>query len=199
MAPPYSQLPSLSITTESMFFPGDLDTDLQLLNVQAVVELPASSGVCYTRAGSSSPPDYALAVAEVSWPSIRVEYWCSPRMASLTVYKNESAGYSFEGLEGTLLSIQFGDDSGEWLALLLQLDTDGGGGGQAVAILNRTGVFSAPSFESLIPAGGVLMRVANLWVIDSVMLVDLVTRQMQVSVIAPLVFRQRSDVWLLSR
>jgi hypothetical protein len=194
MAPAYSQLPSLSITTESMFFPGDLDTDLQLLNVQAVVELPASSGMCYTRAGSASPPDYVLAVAEVSWPSIRVEYWCSPRMASLTVYKNESAGYDFEGLEGTLLSLQFGDGSGEWLALLSQLDNDGG---QAVVILNRTGVSLAPSFDNLIPAGAVLMRVANLWIINGVILVDLVTRRMQVAALFRVVFRQQSNLLVL--
>ena len=52
-----------------------------------------------------------IVVAEVSWPAVRVDYWCAPRMPSLTVYKNDSAGYAFAAVEGTLMSMQFGDDS----------------------------------------------------------------------------------------
>jgi hypothetical protein len=169
----------MSVATESMFFPGTPDPSLVVRNVQASVELPVASGVCLARP-ATSPPDYALAVAEVEWPKVAVEYWCAPRMASGSVYRNETAGYMNATVPGTLLSLQFGDDTGGWLALLVQA----GEGVQAVFLLNRTGLFEAPPVDTILPTGVVLMRIENLWVIHGALVVDLVTRKMTSSRVA---------------
>ena len=176
---PVLPLPSINVATESMFFPGTPDPSLVVRNVQASVELPSSSGVCLARP-ATSPPDYALAVAEVEWPKVTVEFWCAPRMASGSVYRNETSGYQHDTVPGTLLSLQFGDDTGGWLALLVQA----GEGVQAVLLLNRTGLFEAPPLATILPAGAVLMRIDNLWVIHGALVVDLVTRKMTSSRVA---------------
>ena len=172
MAPPVSQLPPLSVSMESMFFPGEPDPELVLENAQASVELASSSGTCFPRAG---PADFALAVAETSWPAVAVRYWCAPRMPSLPVYKSDALGYGADAVPGTLLDIQFGDASGEWLAMLLQLDQHA----QEVQLLNRTGLTVTPALDAALPSDTVLMRVTNLWIIGGTLLVDLVTRRMQ--------------------
>lgn len=169
---PTVPMPSISVSTESMFFPGALDPSLLLNNVEASVEVPSSSGVCLARP-STSPPDYALAVAEVTWPAILVEYWCAPRMASGSVYRNQTSGYGSSGVPGTLLSLQFGDDTGGWLAILVQAAD-----AQEIWLVNRTGAYNTPPVDAILPAGVALMRVENLWVIHGVLVVDLVTRRM---------------------
>ena len=168
---------TLTVATESAFFPGTLDTSLVLSNAVAVVEVRASEQACLQRP-RTSPADYSLAVAELTGAAVRVGYWCAPLMSSAGVYRNASSGYGPYTLPGTVLSIQFGDDSGGWLAALVET---GNSGGQRVVLVNRTGQFTAPSFESRLGKMQVLMRVENLWAVEGGILADLVTRRMVAS------------------
>jgi hypothetical protein len=165
---------TLTVATESAFFPGTLDASLVLSNAVAVVEVRASDRVCLPRA-ATSPPDYSLAVAELTGSVVRVGYWCAPLMSSAGVYRNASSGYGPHTLPGTVLSVQFGDDSGAWLAALVETENKGG---QRVVLVNRTGQFTTPSFQSRLGPRQVLMRVENLWVVEGGILADLVTRRM---------------------
>ena len=168
----------VTITTESAFFPSaQQDADLVLpTGAAAMVEVPVVRGVCASRSRMEYP-DYALAVAElVDGTGVRVRYWCAPLMGSSGLYRNETSGYGPVTLPAgmTVMSLQFGDDSGTWLAALLT----GAGGKPAVCLVNRTGAFLAPGWDGLMLPKQVLMGVENLWVVEGMILVDLVTRRM---------------------
>lgn len=161
----------MSVATESAFFPGTLDESLTVSNAIASVEIPASRGVCLKRL-STSPADYVLAVAELTGVVVKVTFWCAPLMSSSGVYRNESSGYTGT-LPGTVLSLQFGDDTGEWVAGLVQQSDS-----QKVYLVNRTGVYPTPSLTDRLGTDQVLMRVENMWAVEGGILVDLVTRRM---------------------
>jgi hypothetical protein len=162
----------MTVTTESAFFPSaQQDPDLMLTGqAMAIVEVPTARGVCVARARMEYP-DYALAVAELVDGGVRVRYWCAPLMGSAGLYRNATSGYGPVTLPGTLLSLQFGDETGTWLAALTA-------GPAAVYVVNRTGAFRAPGWDDLMQPKQVLMRVENLWVVEGTILVDLVTRRM---------------------
>ena len=170
----------VSVETESMFFPGDVDGNLVLNNAAAVVEVPASrssqeDGVCLARP-RTTPPDYVLAVAELAGAAVRVRYWCAPLMTGSGVYLSEStSGYGPTSLPGIVMSVSFGDDTGEWVAALVEMD----GGKQRVFLVNATGQFITPPFEDRMGPKQVLMRVENMWSVAGGILVDLVTRRME--------------------
>jgi hypothetical protein len=168
---PASKSTTMSVSTESAFFPGTLDETLTVSNAIASVEVPPSLGVCLRRA-ITSPPDYVLAVAELTGVLAEVTFWCAPLMSSSGVYKNLSSGYSAT-LPGTVLSLQFGDDTGGWMAGLVQQSD-----GQKVFLVNRTGVYPTPSLTQLLGTNQVLMRVENMWMVEGGILLDLVTRRM---------------------
>ena len=171
----------VSMDTESSFFPGGGDTttmmddaSLALSNAMATVEVPSSQGVCLARP-RTSPPDYVLAVAELEGSAgVRVQYWCAPLMSSSGVYRSESnRGYGPTTLPGAVLSVQFGDDTGKWVMVLVQ-----GEAGQRVYLVNQTGQFITPSFSDRLGPSQILMRVENMWAVEGGILVDLVTRRM---------------------
>jgi hypothetical protein len=169
---------SLSVTTESSFFPGSPDATLALVGTAvAAVEIPTARGVCLPRA-RTNPPDYALAVAELVGAGLWVRFWCAPLMGSAGVYRNVSSAYGPVDLPGSVLSAQFGDDTGEWVAALVQPP---GGAQQRVVVVNRTGVFEAPGWDDRMARTQVLMRVENMWVVEGAILVDLVTRHVVAS------------------
>ena len=163
---------SVTVSMESLFFPGELDAGLMLANVSASVELPTALGGCLVRAQQQ---DFALALAEVSAQDVRVQFWCAPRSPSSTVYRSDRAGYGPITVPGALLDLQFGDDSGDWLAALSQLPD----ATQGVFLLNSSGVFQAPPVVSgLLGDGNVLLRVQNLWVVEGFLLVDVLARRL---------------------
>jgi hypothetical protein len=165
---------TVTATVESLFFPGQLDGDLALTNATAVVELDPYGGLCLSRSGQTQ--DLALMVAEVMAQDVRVQVWCSPQMASTPVYRAETGGYGPLTVPGALLQVQFADKpAGAWLAALSQLETD-----QGVFVLNASGVFRAPPI-TLPPgeAGKAIMRLENLWVLEGLILVDVLARQIQ--------------------
>lgn len=166
----------VSVVTESAFFPGAANPDLQLDNATALTEVSPALGVCFPRP-VTTPADYALAVAELAGSTVRVRFWCAPLMSSAAVYRNDSSGYGPVTLPGTVLSVQFGDDSGGWLAVLVQMP--GAREGQRPFLVNRTGHFILPPFEGVLPTHSVLMKVENLWVVEGLILADLVTRRME--------------------
>ena len=99
---------TLTVSIESMFFPGELDTGLMLTNVSASVELPVALGGCLLRAATQQQ-DFALALAEVSSTGqVLVQFWCAPRMPSSTVYKSSRPSYGPLKVPGGLLDLQVG-------------------------------------------------------------------------------------------
>ena len=168
---------TVSVAIESAFFPGaETDQSLALAGALALVEVPSAQGMCLARA-RTVPPDYALAVAELVGGGLRVQYWCAPLISSSGVYRSEAAdgGYGPVALPGTVMSAQFGDDTGRWLAALVQLVADGG---QGVFLVNRTGVFATPPLAERLGPMQALMRVENLWAVEGGVLVDVVTRRL---------------------
>jgi len=157
---------------ESLFFPGELDEGLMLTNVSASVELPAALGGCLRRANQQ---DYALALAEVRVSAVQVQFWCAPRAPSSTVYRSERAGYGPTTVPGALLSLQFGDGTGDWLAALSQLAD----GTQGVFLLNSSGIYQTPPVvTALLGDGNTLLRLENLWVVEGFLLVDVLARRL---------------------
>ena len=67
-------LPDLSVQTESLFFPGQLDSSLVLSNATAVTEV--SPGPYCVNRGSNMPSDYCVAVAEFASPNLQVWLGC---------------------------------------------------------------------------------------------------------------------------
>ena len=167
---------TMSVSIESSFFPGvETDDSLALTGVVAVVEVPSTQGMCLARA-RTAPPDYVLAVAELVG-GVRVQYWCAPLISSSGVYRSEVAdgGYGPTALPGTVTSAQFGDDTGRWLAALVQLPGDEGA---RVYLVNKTGAFVTPPLEDRLGPMQKLMRVENMWVVEGGVLVDVVTRRL---------------------
>lgn len=165
---------TVSVATESPFFPGEVDLSLALTLAVASVEMPSSLGTCLPRP-RTTPPDYAVAVAEMMGGGLRVQFWCAPLSSSSGMYRSEtSSGYGPTVLPGAVLSANFGDDTGNWVAALVQMP--GEGAGQRVYLVNSTGAFAAPAFEPLLQSKQKLMRVENMWTMGGGILVDLVTR-----------------------
>jgi len=175
---------SLTVAMESLFFPGELDAELALGNASAVVELRPGLAGCQAR-----PPgqeDYAVAVAETNERAeVRVQVWCAPRMASAPVYRQGGGGFGPVTVPGALLDLQFGDDTGGWLAALAQLPD-----GQAVFLLNATGAFQAPAL--VLPGENVLLRIENLWLVEGFVLVDVLTRRLA-SYVDPVTGKQSAE------
>jgi hypothetical protein len=76
-----------------------------------------------------------------------------------------------------MLDLQFGDGTGDWLAALTQL----AGGGEGVYLLNGTGIFALPVIEKSILGESILLRIQNLWLIEGLVLIDVMARQLKVS------------------
>lgn len=163
---------TVKATVESLFFPGQLDDDLVLTNATAVVELKLGQGGCLARR-SLEENDLAVAVAEVSGQTVNVQVWCSPRMASGSLYRSNDGKYGPLEVPGALLQLQFGDDSGTWLAALSQLEDSVRG----VFLLNSSGVFRAP--DVIIADGDTLVRIENLWVLEGLILIDVLARRLE--------------------
>jgi hypothetical protein len=166
---------TVTVATESPFFPGEVDMSLALESAVAFVQVPSTQGVCLERA-RTTPPDYALAVAELVGGGLRVQYWCAPHSSSSGVYRSETGdGYGPTALPGRVLTANFGDDTGGWVAALVQMP-GGDDAGQRVYLVNQSGAFATPAFESLLQAKQKLVRVENMWAVAGGILVDLVTR-----------------------
>lgn len=165
---------TIRASVESMFFPGELDGDLMLTNATAVVELRPGQGGCLARSAAEGQ-DLAFAVAEVSGQTVSVQVWCSPRTASGSVYRSTGGG-AFGPLvvPGALLQLHFGDDTGGWLAALSQLED----AVEGVFLLNSSGVFRAPDVALSSSGGQALIRVENLWVIEGLLLIDVLARRL---------------------
>jgi len=163
---------TISVAMESMFFPGELDEDLMLTNASASVELPYALGGCLLRTGQQ---DLALALAEVSTADVRVQFWCVPRSPSSAVYRSDRPGYGPTTVPGALLDLQFGDDTGDWLAAMAQLDD----GSQGVFLVNSSGLFQTPAIvQSLLGDGNTMLRLENLWLVEGFILVDVLARRL---------------------
>lgn len=174
---------SLSVTMESLFFPGELDAELALTNVSASVELRLGLGGCQARPAGQH--DYAVAVAEVSVEqAVRVQVWCAPRMASTPVYLSGLGGFGPLSVPGALLDLQFGDDTGGWVVALVQASV------QSVYLLNASGIFPAPSLQ--LPGENVLLRVENLWLVEGFVLIDVLTRRLA-SYVDPVTGKQSAE------
>ena len=165
---------TITVAMESLFFPGELDEDLMLTNASASVELPSALGGCLLRAAAQMQ-DLALALAEVSASDVRVQFWCVPRAPSSTLYRSQRVGYGPVAVPGALLDLQFGDDTGDWLAAMAQLAD----GSQGVFLVNASGLFQTPPIlQTLLGSENTMLRLENLWAVEGFILVDVLARQL---------------------
>jgi hypothetical protein len=151
--PPVPQ-PDMSVAAESLFFPGQLDPSLQLVNASASIEVNGT-GVCLARPGQD-PQDMAIAVAEVEGAAMRVTVWCVPLVPSATVYRATAAGFGPAQLPGDVLRASFGGP--DWVALLLQVAD-----AQVVAWLDAGGLHFPLSPASYLPPDRDYVGIMNLW------------------------------------
>lgn len=105
------------------------------------------------------------------------QIWCAPQLPVSPVYRSEVTGYGPHTVPGAMLDLQFGDDTGDWLAVLTQLP----GGGEGVYILNATGVHALPGIEDSLLGGNIQLRVQNMWLIEGLVLIDVLARRMTVT------------------
>lgn len=174
-SPGVVQLPELTVTSESLFFPGQEDRALSMSNVTSSVEISPVS-FCLNRE-STVPPDYAIALAQCDGLTVSVQFWCVPRQASATVYRVAGEGDWYFGekvLSGDLLASRF-NEGAEWLALLIMEL-----GETKVHWLKRAGfIISAPDLSINMPYGATFVRIQDMWVIEGSIVVDVVVRRFE--------------------
>lgn len=74
-------MPENSLTTESMFFPGELSADMVISGAIAVTQVSPEDCVART------PPDQAIRVAHMSGQDLHVSSFCAPQTPGQGVYR----------------------------------------------------------------------------------------------------------------
>ena len=164
-------MPTIEVETESVFFPGGYDSTMTLSNATAATQLNGT-GVCTARL-SGVPPDLALAVAQLTFPSLTVEVYCVPQAPGVGVYQVTSAGYGPYTLPGDLMVASFINPYS--LALLLRIAGD-----DALYLASPYNFSAMPPLDaSLVPSNLVLIRIVSMWPIEDGLVVDMVFRGFQ--------------------
>jgi len=178
-------MPTIEITTESPFFPGSYDSTMALSNATAVTQANGI-GVCTARAAGVQP-DFAVAVAELTMPTLTVEVYCVPQAPGVAVYRVQTAGYGPYTLPGDLMVAAFID--AKQLALLLRIEDE-----DAVYLATPSGFNPLPPLDaSLVPSNLVLIRIVSMWPIEGGLVVDMVFRGFQSTTIVASVLNFRYE------
>lgn len=149
-----SAMPTIQITTESLFFPGVYDHALSLSNATAITEVDGN-GTCTTRA-NNQPQDFAVAVAQLDAYALSVAVYCVPQAPGIGVYLATTGNYGPFTLPGDLMSAAFVDSA--HLALLARV-----GSTDILLIANRLGLLQLPPLDPLIPSSQTLLRITGIW------------------------------------
>ena len=166
-------LPEITVQAESLFFPGSVSQQDAVNNVTALTEVNGS-GWCQDRS-NGAPVDRAVVLAELGLSGLGTQMWCIPMGVGESAYRVTGAGLSPVPLPGALMSSTFGDETGLWLALLVRV-----GDKSVVYVLSgSTGLVKLPDVGNSMPYPWMFVSVVQLWVVEGVMLVDVIGRQYQ--------------------
>ena len=165
-----SAMPTIQITTESLFFPGVYDHALSLSNATAITEVDGN-GTCTTRA-NNQPQDFAVAVAQLDAYALAVAIYCIPQAPGIGVYLATTGSYGPFTLPGDLMSAAFVD--AQHLALLARV-----GSTDILLIANRLGLLQLPPLDPLIPSSQTLLRITGIWPVLGNLVVNALVRSFQ--------------------
>ena len=165
-----SAMPTIQITTESLFFPGVYDHALALSNATAITEVDGN-GTCTTRV-NNQPQDFAVAVAQLDAYALSVAIYCIPQAPGIGVYLATTGNYGPFTLPGDLMSAAFVD--ARHLALLARV-----GSTDILLIANRLGLLQLPPLDPLIPSSQTLLRITGIWPVLGTIVVNALVRSFQ--------------------
>ena len=165
-----SAMPTIQITTESLFFPGVYDHALSLSNATAITEVDGN-GTCTKRA-NNQPQDFAVAVAQLDAYALSVAIYCIPQAPGIGVYLATTGSYGPFTLPGDLMSAAFVDSA--HLALLARV-----GSTDILLIANRLGLLQLPPLDPLIPSSQTLLRITGIWPVLGNLVVNALVRSFQ--------------------
>ena len=184
-----SAMPTIQITTESLFFPGVYDHALSLSNATAITEVDGN-GTCTTRV-NNQPQDFAVAVAQLDAYALSVAIYCIPQVLvkkgiqhvvafnlrlsqapGIGVYLATTGNYGPFTLPGDLMSAAFVD--AQHLALLARV-----GSTDILLIANRLGLLQLPPLDPLIPSSQTLLRITGIWPVLGNIVVNALVRSFQ--------------------
>ena len=165
-----SAMPTIQITTESLFFPGVYDHALSLSNATAITEVDGN-GTC-TKRVNNQPQDFAVAVAQLDAYALSVAIYCIPQAPGIGVYLATTGNYGPFTLPGDLMSAAFVD--ARHLALLARV-----GSTDILLIANRLGLLQLPPLDPLIPSSQTLLRITGIWPVLGNIVVNALVRSFQ--------------------
>ena len=165
-----SAMPTIQITTESLFFPGVYDHALSLSNATAITEVDGN-GTC-TKRVNNQPQDFAVAVAQLDAYTLSVAIYCIPQAPGIGVYLATTGNYGPFTLPGDLMSAACVD--ARHLALLAR-----GGSTDILLIANRLGLLQLPPLDPLIPSSQTLLRITGIWPVLGNIVVNALVRSFQ--------------------
>ena len=155
-------LPDITVTMESLFFPGEYDDTMILVNAVAATEV-SGAGVCIEH----SQPDFAVAVAEVLGTSLKVEVFCAPQVPGDTLYRATTGGIGPFPLPGDLVRAVF--TTGAEMGLLVRV-----GDANVAYLLTSLGLRALP--PAVVPKNRVLLQLTGLWAVAGGLVMDAVVR-----------------------
>ena len=109
-----------------------------------------------------------LSKSELFLLDVQVRLYCIPQVPGGSLYQSTLGGYGPYTLPGDIMDIKFLVDYSV-LALLLRIDSS-----NVVALLTSRGLQLLPS--PTIPSGYALVRITSMWVAQSNIIIDVVTR-----------------------
>ena len=165
-----SAMPTIQITTESLFFPGVYDHALSLSNATAITEVDGN-GTC-TKRVNNQPQDFAVAVAQLDAYTLSDAIYCIPQAPGIGVYLATTGNYGPFTLPGDLMSAAFVD--ARHLALLARV-----GSTDILLIANRLGLLQLPPLDPLIPSSQTLLRITGIWPVLGNIVVNALVRSFQ--------------------
>lgn len=162
------QLKTVSVDYESMFFPGQYDSSLNLNNAIAVIEVVNTGVYCtYT----SGPKDYVLLVAEYMSNALTVRYFCVPQAPARSVYFSEtSSGFTTIQVPGSIMQSYFVNPG--LLCFLTRVDNT-----NSVYFVSVTkGLVKAPDIE--LERYTILVNVVSIWPLLDSIIIDIIARRL---------------------
>jgi hypothetical protein len=162
------QMPTISINYESMFFPGQYDSNNNMQYAMAVMEITDDNhGYCTVKNG---PQDYILVISENYNSIVTSNVWCIPQSPSSTVYKSEVvSNFPTVTLPGDIMQTFF--ISPTLLCFLLRINSI-----NQVFLLDQTyGLRQAPDVP--LGDGDILVNILNIWPIMETVFIDVIIRK----------------------
>jgi len=167
--------PTISVSYESVFFPGEYDNTMEVYNVSAVLELDQSMYPDYcTVRGDNLPEDYVIMVTEVFGRALQIKVWCVPQAPQLPVYVSSKTPFASVTMQGDIMQSFFVDHDN--LALIIRE-----GSANQVWLYNRNVGDIQRMKDFPVQQSLEYVNVLNIWPLMDSILVDVVFRRMEIT------------------